>query len=178
MSDAETMGGSEAEETAAAPVQLCSFRVGAEHYVVHLMRIREIVNPQPITPVRRGSPLIEGVIDLRGQIIPIVDLRRLLGLEADGSGRSVKHVIVTVGGRLVGLVVDAMGRVIPTTREAIKRAPPLMGTKGGGFFPGVIEHGGRLHFLLDLKGLLEGDAPTPGDLARLRAAARDEGSTP
>lgn len=167
----------EVSEPTAASVQLCSFRVGDEDYVIDIMRIHEIVNPLPITPVRRGSELIEGVVDLRGQIIPILDLRRLLGVEQAASERATKHVIVTVGGRLLGLVVDAMGRVIVASREEIKEAPALMEREGGRLFPAVLTHAGRLHLLLNLKALLEGDLPSPEALARFRTAARAEERT-
>lgn len=161
-----------AEDSGAETVQLCSFFVGDEAYVIDIMRIREIVRPLPVTPVRRGSPIIEGVIDLRGQVIPIVDLRRLLGAPATGDSRAAKQLIVSAGGREVGLVVDRVGRVLTVARSEIRASPSLMERRDGRIFPGVANQGGRLYLLLDINVLLEGDLPTEADLDRLREAAR------
>ena len=60
--------------------QLTAFKVGDEEYVVDILRIREIIRPLPVTPVRRGPRFVEGVISLRGSVIPVVDMRRRFGL--------------------------------------------------------------------------------------------------
>jgi len=164
------------EPVAAAPttstdsVQLCSFLVGGERYVIDIMRIREIVSPLAVTPVRRSSPLVEGVVDLRGQVIPLVDLRKALGVPAEGLPPGAKHVIVAVGGGVVGLTVDGMGRVLTVPRSAIQVSPSLMGDGGTTVFPGVLNHGGALYLLLDLKALLAGGLPRPEEVDRMRDA--------
>jgi purine-binding chemotaxis protein CheW len=162
-----------APATQAAPdtVQLCSFVVGGERYVIDIMRIREIVSPLPVTPVRRSSPLVEGVIDLRGQVIPLVDLRKALGVPPVGLDRGSKHVIVSVGGGVVGLTVDAMGRVLTVPRSAIQVAPALVAGDEATIFPGVLNHADGLYLLLDLKALLAGGLPRPGEVDRMRDAA-------
>ncbi len=169
---APTLGAAPAA-SAATPesVQLCSFLVGGERYVIDIMRIREIVSPLPVTPVRRSSPLVEGVIDLRGQVIPLVDLRKALGVPVTGLDRGAKHVIVAVGGGVVGLTVDGMGRVLTVPRSAIQLAPALMDDGEGTVFPGVLNHGGSLYLLLDLKAILAGGLPRPEEVDRMRDAA-------
>src|SRR5262245_196071 len=86
-------------------VQLTAFSVGAEEYVIDIMRVREIIRPLPITRVRKGPRFVEGVINLRGEVIPIVDLRRRFDLPVE-ERTSSKVIILTVEARILGLVVD------------------------------------------------------------------------
>lgn len=152
-------------------VRLCSFEVGDECYVVDIHRIQEVGRPLPITPVRRAMPMIEGVIDLRGQIIPIVDLRKAMGFPPAEGSRATKHMIVSIGGKVVGFVVDGMGRVLNVPRSAIQPAPALLEGDGGRIFPGVINHEGKLYLLLNLIALLEVDqAKAVGQIAAMRVA--------
>jgi purine-binding chemotaxis protein CheW len=161
----------DAEAPRGDTVQLCAFKVGTESYVLDIMRIREIINPLPVTPVRRSSPLVEGVIDLRGEVIPLVDLRRLFGIEATEATRVSKQIVASVGQRVVGLVVDAMGRVLVVSRSEIQPLPSLGDGREARVFPGVVKHQGALHLLLNLKALLDEDGISPSMVARLREHA-------
>ncbi len=156
-------------------VQLCTFHVGDESYVIDIMRIREIINPLPVTPLRRSSPLVEGVIDLREEVIPLVDLRRLLGVRIDASVGSTKHVITRVESRVVGLVVDSVGRVIIVPRSDIKPLPTL-DSRRGRVLPGVINHQGRLYLLLNIKALLNEEGISSGALSDLHSNALARGT--
>lgn len=155
-------------------VQLCTFEVGSDAYVLDIMRIREIINPLKITPVRRSSPLVEGVIDLRGEVIPIVDLRRLLGVEMTPFTRSTKQIIASVGKRLVGFVVDSMGRVIVVPKADIQPLPAL-DEREGRVFPGVVNHRGDLLLLLNIKALLDEEGLSSEQLTSLRRRALGSG---
>ncbi|BDG06935.1 chemotaxis protein CheW [Anaeromyxobacter paludicola] len=118
-------------------VQLCAFRVGDEEYVLDLMRIREIVQPLPITPVPHAPEYVEGVLNLRGEVIPVVDVRRRFGLPAQPPTRKTKYLIVHVGGRVLALVVDGVSDVLRIPRSAIRAAPELVGSGARRFFLGV-----------------------------------------
>lgn len=144
-------------------VRLCSFEVGPEVYVVDIMRIQEIVNPLPITALRDGSEVVEGVIDLRGQVIPLVDLRRQLGLSPSAATAARKQMIVNLGGRLVAFLVDAMGRVLEVSREEIQRSEALPGSQAATLFPGTLRHKGRLFLLLDLQAVMERGGVAKGE---------------
>jgi len=150
-------------------VQLCAFRVGDEEYVVDIMRIREIIQPLKITSVPRAPPFVEGVVNLRGAIIPVVDLRKRLSLPATPATKKTKYVICSVGGRRVGLVVDQVTEVIRIPRSAIKRTPTLLSTQGACFFLGVCGPADRLKLLLNVKALLDSSEAVPA--ADLRALA-------
>jgi purine-binding chemotaxis protein CheW len=152
-------------------VQLCAFIVSGEEYVIDIMRIREIIPPQRITPVPHAPAFLEGVINLRGAIVPVVDLSHRLGQEPAPPTRRTKLVICSVGGRRVGLLVDAVTEVRRIPRASIKRPPRLLVGGGPRFFLGVCGPAERLKLLLNVKALLESPLPVPG--AQVRALARE-----
>jgi len=165
-----------------ALVQLCTFRVGGEDYAVDVMRVREIIPPLPITPVPRAPSFVEGVIRLRGEVIPVLDVRRRFGLPAEPPGRKTRFVIVHVAGRRIGLVVDEVCEVVRVPRSDLRPAPHLVGQDGPRFFVGVCGGEGsaavggrragsapRMRLLLNVRALL---APaTPGEAEAVRALA-------
>ncbi len=153
-------------------VTLCSFRVAKTDYVLDIHRVREIVRPLPITPVARGSARVEGVIDLRGEVVPVIDLRRQLGGRApEAESRTARYLIVRVQAGTVALVVDAVGRVYEARRSQIQQTPLLDREGSGDLFPGVVSLGGHLHVLLGIDALLE--ASPDLDLEALAAAAKE-----
>ncbi len=162
-----------------ALAQLCTFRVGGEDYAVDIMRLREIITPLPVTPVPRAPAFVEGVIRLRGDVIPVLDVRRRLGLSVTPPTRKTKVLIVLVAGRRLGLVVDEVTEVLRIPRAEIRPAPTLVEGGGPRFFLGVCggEHAGgrkgttRLRLLLNVKALLEPTAPGEIEAARSEAEA-------
>jgi len=137
-------------------VQLAAFRVGQEEYVVDIMRVREIIRPMEITPVRKGPRYVEGVISLRGAVIPIVDLRQRFDLPAEETPQR-KIVIVTVDGRTVGLMVDGVTDVVRVPRRSIRSAPGLLEADQAPCFLGVCEYRGRTLVLLNVKKIIATD---------------------
>src|SRR5439155_24663051 len=83
-------------ERAPELVQMVAFSVGAGEYALDIMRIKEIINPVKITPVPKAPPFIEGVIELRGAILPVVDLRKRFDLVATPAVRSTKFLVVSI----------------------------------------------------------------------------------
>lgn len=158
-----------------ALVQLCAFRVGDEEYALDIMRVRDIVPPSRITPVPRAPEFVEGVINLRGTIVPVVDLRKRLSVRAEPLTKKGKYLICSIGPRRVGLVVDAVTEVLRIPRSAIKRAPALLSRGGPRFFLGVCGPDEHLKLLLNLKALLESPGAVPGPEAR-EAARRAAGA--
>jgi purine-binding chemotaxis protein CheW len=172
--------GSQAAAPAADPVvELCAFRVGGEEYVVDLKRVREVVNPLPVRPVPRAPEAIEGVVDLRGEVIPVVDVRRRFGLEAVPASRKARLLVVRIEGRVQALLVDAVLEVMRIPRSAIRPAPSLPGSEGprlflgacGGTGPGGARSGAvKLRLLLNVKALTEPIGPEVLEAARALAA--------
>lgn len=162
-------------------VQLCTFRVGGEDYAIDVMRVREIIRPLPVTPVPRAPAFVEGVIRLRSEVVPVVDVRRRFGLPVGAPGRDTRFVIVHVAGRRLGLVVDEVCEVVRLPRGDLRPAPRLVGQGGPRFFVGVCGGDGTaavrarrpgaapLRLLLDVRALLE--PAVPGEAAAARAQA-------
>jgi purine-binding chemotaxis protein CheW len=159
-------------------VQLCTFRIGGEDYAIDIMRVREIIHPLPITPVPRAPPSVEGVVRLRGEVIPVLDARKRLGLEARPNGRKSRFLVVNVARRRIGLVVDEVCEVMRLPRSEIRPAPPLgppgtprffLGVCGGEILPGG--RAPRLRLLLNVKALLDPSVPGEAEAARAQAEA-------
>jgi purine-binding chemotaxis protein CheW len=170
-------------------VQLCTFRIGGEDYAVDIMRVREIIRPLPITPVPRAPASVEGVARLRGEVIPVLDVRKRLGLAATAPTRTTRFLVVNVARRRIGLVVDEVCEVIRIPRGEIRPAPPLGDDRGPRFFLGVCggegapargRRGGpgRLRLLLNVKALLDPAVDGEPDAARAQAAASKDARAP
>ena len=136
-------------------VQLVVFRVGTEEYGVDILRIKEIINPLRITPVPRAPAFVEGVVELRGTIVPVVDLRKRFEVPAPPVGRRGKYVIVGIQGRVVGLVVDQVVETLRVPRPEVKSPPALFADAlAAEFFEGVCYLKGRILFILNLDKIL------------------------
>lgn len=168
-------------------LELVAFRVGSEEYAVDVRRVREVVAPLPIRRMPRIPEFMEGVVDLRGEVIPVVDVRRRFGLPAGTPTRKTKLMVVHLGPSPVGLVVDAVLEVVRVPRASVRPAPPMAGRDAPGLFLGVV--GGRavtragrerraspagLRFLLNVKALVEVIGPGAMAEARERAAKAGE----
>ncbi len=133
-------------------IQLATFRLGSSEHALDIMRIREIIQPLPITAVPKAPRFVEGVIELRGAILPVVDLRKRFDLPATPPVRATKYVIVTLDGRPVGLVVDAVGEVLRVARTELAAAP-FQG-EAARYFAGVCRRGKRIILVLDIEQIL------------------------
>jgi purine-binding chemotaxis protein CheW len=149
-------------------LRLCAFSSGDREYVIDVMRIRTIIRPVSVTPVAHAPRYIEGVIELRGSVIPLMDLRRRLGGPATELGPKARMLIVRVEGREVALLVDRVWEVMRADAAAITEVPPLLAVVSGGprLFLGVCDGGRpgqpRLRLLLNVKALLDAElAPKP-----------------
>jgi purine-binding chemotaxis protein CheW len=171
-----------------AVVQLCTFRIGGEDYAVDIMRVREIIPPRPITPVPRAPSFLEGVIRLRGEVIPVLDVRKRLGVPPAADERRSRFLVANVAGRRIALVVDEVCEVVRLPRREIRVAPALgdegaprffLGVCGGdGAQPGRRGGAGRLRLLLNVKALLDPSVPGEAEAARAQASEARRGERP
>lgn len=158
--------------------QLCTFRVGGEDYALDIMRVREIIHPLPITPVPRAPASVEGVIRLRGDVIPVLDARKRLALPVTPPTRKTRFLVVKVAGGRIALVVDEVREVLRLPRSEIRPAPAFgtpgtprffLGVCGGDGAPG--RGGTALRLLLNVKALLDPSVPGEAEAAREQAEA-------
>ncbi len=148
-----------AEET----VQLVTFQVGAEEYGLDINSISEVVRPLKITPLPKMPAFVEGVINLRGVIIPIVDLRNRFELKAIKNDPRKMRMVITRGAvhraggtssDLLGLVVDYVDDVIDVPKKNIDPAPAAATGGNADFITGMGKVGDRLIILLDITRIL------------------------
>lgn len=142
------------EEGGRHEIQLACFRIGSEFYALDILRIREVIRPQKLTPVPRAPDFIEGVINLRGAVIPIVDMRKRFGVAQRAADRKTRVIICALAGKVIGLVVDEVAEVRRYVRQDIQPAPQFLRGKGAEFFLGVCRRDEDLVMLIDLERIL------------------------
>lgn len=150
-------------------LRLATFAVGPDLYAVDIMRIREIVRPLPVTPVPKAPAGMVGVIDLRGQVLPLFDLRLRfdLGPRAEADLIHVRYLIMKLDGRSVGVVVDQVLDVVNLTRAQLRVGAGVLVGEAAQVFLGVAPvpgpQGERLALLLNLRRVLQGAHSIPVD---------------
>src|SRR5262249_38779919 len=136
-------------------LQVVGFRIGNETYGVRIGAVREIVRVPEITAVPSAPDLIEGVINLRGKIIPVMDLRKRFGQTEIISDKKNRILVVELENKLVGFIVNAASEVLKIPPSEIE-APGSVFTEGeSNYVTGVGKMRGRLIILLDITKLLQ-----------------------
>jgi len=124
--------------------ELISFRIADQEFCLDIMAVREIRGWAPATPLPHSPPYVRGVINLRGAVLPILDLKGRLGLgPCEPSARSV-IIVVHIGSRLVGLLVDAVSEILAADQSAIQPTPNVGCDTVGRFVRGIIAQEGRM----------------------------------
>ncbi len=142
------------QEASAPQRELITFKVAEQFFSVDIMAVREIRGWSPPTPLPQSPPYVTGVINLRGQILPIVDMAARLGLSpAEPTARHV-IIVVSIDGRLVGVLVDAVCDIIAIAPEALQPAPDLTGEAAAAFVAGLVTDEDRLISLIALDHLI------------------------
>lgn len=142
------------EKVLRAEVKLATFRVGTALYAIDILRIKEIIHPIKITAVPNSPPSIEGVINLRGSVIPVIDLRKRFAVTTIVDGRLTRIVICRVFRRLFALVVDEVVEVRSYVREELQPAPKFFQGQETDIFLGVAHRADELLMILDLERFL------------------------
>jgi purine-binding chemotaxis protein CheW len=138
-------------------VQVVSFHLGSEEYGVDISQVQEIIRMVEITHVPRAPHFMEGVINLRGQLIPIIDLRTRFSMPRAEHTKSTRIVVTEIGSKRVGIVVDSVSEVINIPLESVEPAPDMIAGVGTEYIQGVGKVGERLIILLDLTMVISGE---------------------
>lgn len=147
-------------------LQLVSFSLGNEEFAVDINKIQEINRMMDITKVPKAPEFAEGVINLRGKVIPVMDTRKKLGLPVTEKTKNTRIVVVDVDGMVIGLVVDSVSEVLRLPSSTIEPAPPLVAGIDAEYISGVGKLEDRLLILIDLNRIL-----SDGEKERLQHAA-------
>lgn len=139
-------------------LQLVSFVLAGEEFAVDILAVQEINRMMDLTRVPQSPPEVEGVINLRGKIIPVVDLRKRFGLPAADRTEQSRIVVVEINKRVLGFLVDRVNEVLRIDRGIVEPAPRMVCSIESEFIAGVGKLEDRLLILLDLEKLFRGDA--------------------
>ena len=142
------------EQDAAANSELIAFRLGQQEFCVDIMSVRDIRGWTPTTPLPHSSAYVKGVINLRGAVLPVVDLAARLGFPS--AEPSARHVIIItqVGSQTIGLLVDAVSDILTVNANAIQATPNVASELARVFTRGVIAMEGRMISLIALDSVL------------------------
>ena len=153
-------------------MQLVGFTIGKELFGVDILMVQEIIRAAPITPVPNSPEFVEGVINLRGNILPVIDLRRRLNLLSDTKDlKDTWILILDIQNKVTGFIVDSVTEVIKIQESTIEPPPDII--KAGlesQYLRGVCDIGAQLLILLDFKRILLQE-----EFTKLKAMDEDEG---
>ena len=139
----------------AASAQFVGFEIDGQKYLFRIERIQEIITPGSVTRVPDVAGYVVGVSNLRGTIIPIIDLRLLFGIKARAPSADTRTIVVNIGNRTMGCMVDSVSQVIRIPVDQIHSAPDAVAADGQRSVEGFARAGDDLFILLDVGSLLD-----------------------
>lgn len=137
-------------------LQLVTFKLGEEEYAIDILKVQEVNRMVDITVVPNAISCLEGVINLRGRVIPVINLRKKFGLSTKDQDTHSRIMVVDVG-MTVGLIVDSVSEVLRISPDTVEPPPPMTGSAESDYIKGIGKLQDRLLILLDIDKLLRGD---------------------
>lgn len=138
-------------------LQLVSFNIGDEEFGVDILKVQEINRMVQITRVPNAPEYVEGVINLRGKVIPIIDLRKRLGMDSKDYDKDTRIVVVELDSKVIGFVVDSVSEVIRINRSITEPPPPMVSGIDSEYITAIGKLEDRLLILLDLRKILSAE---------------------
>lgn len=155
--EVEDVTGVEESERDQELIQLVTFSIGEEEFGVNILQVQEIIRTMEITNVPRAPEFVEGVINLRGKVIPIVDMRSRFGLESKEHDKYTRIIVIEIDMIIVGFVVDSVSEVLRLPANQVQPPPPVVAGMDSDYIDGVGKLEDRLLILLDLDSLLDNE---------------------
>jgi len=137
--------------------QLVVFELANEYYGINIAMVESIIKVQGITQLPQTPEYVKGVTNLRGSVLPVIDLRTRFALEEKEDTRQTRIMIVTLGKVKAGIVVDAVSEVLRISEETIEPLPPMVNSVDAAFLKGIVRMENRLIILLELSRVLNLD---------------------
>jgi purine-binding chemotaxis protein CheW len=134
--------------------QIVVFELGAELFGVDIAAVESIIKIQPITRMPHAPQFVEGVTNLRGKVLPVIDLHQRFGMPAIPTDKDSRIIVVGIDQLEVGMIVDGVSEVLTINEEIIEEAPAIATTVESSFITGIAKIGQRLVILLDLSKVL------------------------
>lgn len=138
-------------------LQLVSFNIGTEEFGVDILKVQEINRMVEITRVPRSPDFVEGIINLRGKVIPIIDLRKRFNLQITDHDKNTRIVVVDIDGQTMGMIVDSVSEVLRIPATTIEPTPDVVTSVDSDYIRGVAKLDNRLLIYLDLAKILTGE---------------------
>lgn len=148
-------------------LQLVTFKLGSEEFGVDILKVQEIIKMMNVTKIPNAPAFIEGVINLRGKIIPIVDLRKRLGFKGQEFDKSTRVIVVELDGLVLGFIVDSVSEVLRIPEDTIEPPPSMVAGIESEYIEGVGKLDDRLLILLELKKIFS--SPEKKDIENIEA---------
>jgi purine-binding chemotaxis protein CheW len=158
-----------AKETVVAEKQMVLFELGNETYGLDIATVHEIIRMQPITKVPKAPVYVEGVINLRGKVIPVIDIGKKFGFEKAERAKNNRIVVVYLQDTTLGIIVDAVTEVVRIPNASIEPVSDIVTTGNSDYLQGIAKLANKMVILLALEKLLSGDTALAG-LAKAAAA--------
>ena len=146
---------------ASQELQLVSFIILGRRLGVDITRVREIIREQEVTLLPKAPEFLEGVINLRGQVIPVIDMPRRFGLTGQRHTKDTRVVVLEIRNMVVGFVVDSVSEVLRIPESTVQETPAAISGAGSRFIRGIAQVDGRLLIVLDADILLDEDEINP-----------------
>ncbi|MBI5809695.1 MAG: chemotaxis protein CheW [Deltaproteobacteria bacterium] len=135
-------------------LQLVTFRLGNEEYSLDILKVQEIIRHMNLTRVPKAPEFVDGVINLRGKVIPVLDLRKRFGLVNNEKTEATRIIVVDIDDKTVGLKVDAVSEVLRLPSDTVEPPPSIVTDVESDYIKGVGKMEGRLIILLDVSKIL------------------------
>jgi purine-binding chemotaxis protein CheW len=134
--------------------QLVVFELAKEHYGLDIATVEGIIKMQAITKMPQSPDFVEGVTNLRGSVVPVIDLRRRFGLPRQDVTKDTRIVVVYLSNKKVGMIVDGVSEVLRISDDAVEPPPPMVASINTAFIKGIAKLENRLVTLLELNKVL------------------------
>lgn len=147
-------------------IQLVGLKLGEEEYAIDVLKIQEIIRTVEITTVPRTDTYVLGVMNLRGKVIPVIDLRVRFSLDKMDFDKETRIIVVRFESENIGFVVDEVTEVIRINKSMVEPTPPLVGAVGQEYILGICKYDDRLIILLDIDSVIADGKSVDSDLRR------------
>lgn len=139
-------------------LQLVTFNLVGEEFGLPILDVREIIRMVDVTPVPNSPDFVEGVINLRGQILPVIDLRKRFKLETSDADEDTRIVVVEINDNLIGLIVDGVNEVLRIPSDTVNPPPQIVSSGiGAEYIQGIAHYNEKMIILVDLERVFSND---------------------
>jgi purine-binding chemotaxis protein CheW len=140
----------ETKEKSNSSIQIVCFKIGKEEYGIDILKVQEILNLPKITSLPKATEFILGVIELRGKILPIIDLSKRFGIETTKDSKATRSIVVNIKSKEVGLAIDSVSHVVKVDSNEIEPPPAIVKGISGRYIVGIAKVGDDFVVILDI----------------------------